>query len=73
MAKDEMTPIRCDIVLAFADSRMSVGETAKRLYVDRKTVWYHLKVIRSITGKNPMNFFDLYDLVTMVKGAKNNE
>lgn len=69
MAKDEMTPIRCDIVLALADNRMSVCNTARSLFVDRTTVLYHIGIIRHITGKNPMNFYDLYDLVKMVKGA----
>ena len=70
MAKDEMTPIRCDIVLALADNRMSVCDAARSLFVDRTTVLYHIGIIRHITCKNPMNFYDLYDLVKMVKGAK---
>lgn len=67
MAKDEMTPVRCDIVLALADCRMRAATAAKKLYMDNSTVRYHIGIIKSITGKDPMNFYDLGELVKMVK------
>lgn len=67
MAKDEITPIRCKIILALADNRMRVTEAAKELFMHYSTVIYHIKLIKAITGKDPMNFYDLIDLVRMAR------
>lgn len=69
MAKDEITPIRRDIILALADCKMRVNAAAKKLYISNKTADYHIKIIKAITGKNPLNFYDLFELVQMVNGA----
>lgn len=68
MAKDEMTPTRWKIVLGLADNGMKVSQTARKLYLNHSTVLYHLKFIKSITGLNPLNFYDLHKLVAMAKG-----
>lgn len=67
MAKDELTPVRCKIILALAGNSMRVNRAAQAIYMDHSTVLYHLKLIKAITGKNPMNFYDLIDLVRMVR------
>ena len=67
MAKDEMTPVRKDIVLALANNRMRLREVAKELHYHRTTILYHIGIIKSITGKDPMNFYDLGELVKIVK------
>lgn len=67
MAKDEITPIRCKIILALADNRMRVTEAAKELFMHYSTVIYHIRLIKAITGKDPMNFYDLIDLVRMAR------
>lgn len=69
MAKDKMTPIRWEIVQALANNRMRVSEAARALHMDRSTVLYHLGMIKAITGKDPMNFYDLVDLVWMSEEA----
>lgn len=68
MAKDEITPIRRAIILALADCRMRVNAAAKMLYIDHTSVLYHIKIIKNITGKDARNFYDLVELVRMVKG-----
>lgn len=73
MAKDEMTPVRYDIILALADNQMRISQTARKLFLDRNTVVYHIGLIKSITGKDPMNFYDLCQLVQMAKGQRVNE
>ena len=69
MAKDEMTPLRRKIILALADCSMVVSAAARKLYIDHTTVFYHMRIIKQITGKDPRNFYDLCDLVQMVKGV----
>ena len=73
MAKDEMTPVRCKVVLALADNRMRVTEAARSLYMNHATVIYHIKLIKALTGKDPMNFYDLIDLVRMVREVLTDE
>lgn len=67
MAKDELTPVRCRIILALADNSMKVSWAANELNLNHATVLYHLKWIKAITGKDPMNFYDLIDLVRMAR------
>ena len=68
MAKNEITSIRREIILALADCSMRASAAAKKLYIDHTTVIYHIRAIKAITGKDPRNFYDLFDLVQMVKG-----
>ena len=67
MAKDEMTPVRCKIILALANNGMIVNRAAKAIYMNHSTLLYHLNMIKAITGKDPSNFYDLIDLVRMVR------
>ena len=67
MAKDELTPVRCKIILALANNSMRVSWAANELDLNHATVLYHLKWIECITGKDPMNFYDLIDLVRMAR------
>ena len=66
-AKDEITPVRCAIILALADNRMKLTHAAKALGMNHTNIIYHSKLIKAITGKNPMNFYDLIDLVELAK------
>jgi sugar diacid utilization regulator len=67
MAKDELTPVRCRIILALAGNSMRVNRAAQAIEMDHSTILYHLKWIKAITGKDPMNFYDLIDLVRMAR------
>lgn len=69
MAKDEITPIRRDIILLLADCNMRITSVANKMHMSNSTVLYHVKMIKAITGKNPMNFYDLAELVQMEKSA----
>lgn len=70
MAKDEITPIRRAIILALADCKLRANAAARMLYMDHSTVQYHIKIIKNITGKDARNFYDLVELVRMVKEEK---
>lgn len=67
MAKDELTPVRCRIILALANNSMRVSRAAQAIEMGHSTLLYHLKLIKAITGKDPMNFYDLIDLVRIVR------
>lgn len=55
------------LILAFAENNMNVLGTAKASYMSWTNVNFHLKRIHKLTGLNPKNFYDLVDLVKMVK------
>ena len=65
--KDVMTRRRCEVVLALADCNMSANAAGSMLYMDHSCVEYHIKLIKKITGLDPKNFYDLAELVCMVK------
>ena len=64
---NELSNERCKILITLADSKMNVSEVARRLYMHRNTVAYNLERIKQITGKDPLNFYDLYRLVMLAK------
>lgn len=63
----ELSEDRCKIILYLADNKMNVSAVARQLYMHRNTVDYHIRRIKQITGKDPLNFYDLYILVLLVK------
>jgi carbohydrate diacid regulator len=58
---------RCKIIIALADNKMNVSAVSRQLYMHRNTVAYNLEKIKQITGKDPLNFYDLYRLVMLAK------
>ena len=63
----ELSEDRCKIIIALADNKMNVSEVSRQLYMHRNTVAYHINRIKQITGKDPLNFYDLYRLVMLAK------
>jgi carbohydrate diacid regulator len=57
------------LILSFAENNMNATDTSLDLYVHRGTVLYRIAKIKEITGLDPMNFYDLHELVKMAKGA----
>lgn len=69
MAKG-LTENRCEIILALADSKMNVSEVARQLYMCVRSVYYQIERIREITGKDPLKFYDLYELTLLAKAER---
>lgn len=59
-----MTEIQAEIIINLANAGMNISKAAKAVYLHRSTLYYHLDMIYRHTGKNPMNFYDLYDLTS---------
>jgi carbohydrate diacid regulator len=57
------------IILTLAKNNMRATETSYDLDVHRGTVMYRIEKIKKLTGLDPMNFYDLHELVKMAKGA----
>lgn len=58
------------MILAMADSSMNTSAVARELCMSRTAVIDNLAQIKKITGKDPMKFFELYDLVLLVKAER---
>lgn len=58
-----------EVILALADNGMKVSEVARKMYTSRQSIDRHIDIIRKLTGKDPLNFYDLYDLLLFVKGV----
>lgn len=70
MRTTELDDIDVQIVLALADNNMNESETARRLFMHRNTVIYHLDKVYKITGLDPTIFYDLVDLVQMARARR---
>lgn len=66
----ELDDIDVQIVLTLADSNMNESETARRLFMHRNSVVYHIAKIEYKTGLNPANFYDLVELVPMARARR---
>lgn len=56
-----------EIILALAESDMSVSQVSRVVYYHRNTLEYHFVKIKRKTGLNPKRFYDLVKLVDMAK------
>lgn len=57
-----------DILITLVESGMNQSEVARRLYVHRNTIVYRLNKIRKTTGLDPLNVYDLIELIKRMKG-----
>ena len=60
-----------DILIALVESGMNQSEVARRLHVHRNTVVYRLNKMRKTTDLNPLNVYDLIELIKRIKGERN--
>lgn len=62
-----LTELQAEIVLAIADNNLKISGAADAIFRHRNTMEYHINKIREITGKNPLNFWDMSWLVIEAK------
>ena len=67
-----LSEIEEQIILAMYDCGMHVQSVADKLHYAIGTIYYHIRKIHSITGLNPMGYFELCELVKMVKKTGGN-
>ena len=71
--KEALTPLRCEILIAFIDSGMNAAAAGKSLYLTREAINYHLRKVKEKTGLDPKNFHDLVKLYELVKVTESKE
>lgn len=67
-----MTEKQAKVIIALADNNMNVQATADSLFYHRNTISYRLVGIYAQTGKNPLNFYDLCELLPIARAVVNN-
>ena len=64
----DLSDMQKEIIMAMADCSLRISEVAQKVYTCGDNVRRHIKQIEQKTGKNPRCFYDLIELVEMVKG-----
>ena len=64
-----MTKQECKIIIELARNQLSALRAAKSLNYHRNTIYYHVKKIRTDTGLDPYDFFDMQKLYPMAEEA----
>jgi DNA-binding PucR family transcriptional regulator len=62
-----VTELQAEIIIALADNNLKIAEVARKIYMHRSTVVYHIKKIHRITGKNPLDFRDMCELLPIAR------
>ena len=58
-----MTIIQAEIILKLAKNNINAAATAREMFMHRNTIDYHIRMVYRNTGLNPLNFYDLNQLV----------
>lgn len=61
-----MTPVDKRIVVTYAECGMTVNKTGRILYCSGNNVAYHLTKVRTTTGLDPRDFYQLGTLVALI-------
>jgi hypothetical protein len=62
-----ITEVEARIILALSENEMRLKASADAVHYTRSNVEYHIKRIRTVTGLNPRDFYDLSKLIPMAK------
>lgn len=59
----ELTECDKKIIRTLAKCSLNVSDVSRELYMHRNTVVYHIEKIERVTDLNPLNFYDLTELL----------
>ncbi len=62
-----ITELEKRIVLNFARCNMSITKTAQKMNYARNSIAYHLRQVKKKTGRDPKKFYELAQLVLIIK------
>lgn len=61
----DLTEVDKQVILALAECDMKISKAARKLYMHRNTIYYHIELIKNKTGCDANKFYDLLKLVDM--------
>lgn len=63
VANIKLTPTQAEVVVKLAKNNINAAAAAREMFMHRNTVDYHIRMIYRNTGKNPLHFYDLLELL----------
>lgn len=63
----ELTKNQAEVIVGMAKNNINAAATARDMFMHRNTIDYHIRMIYRNTGKNPLNFYDLMELLPMAQ------
>lgn len=58
-----MTITQAEVITKLAKNSMNTTATAKELFLHRNSVYHHIRMVQRDTGLDPLNFYDLNELL----------
>ena len=71
--KTEISKMDIKVVFALADCGLNPSRAARKLFVHRNTVLHHIGEIKSYTGLDPLDFYDMTKLLKRFKEEKDDK
>lgn len=62
-----MTLTQAEVVVQLAKCNMNITKTSQAMFMHRNNITYHIRQIRRDTGLNPLNFYQLCELLPKAK------
>lgn len=62
-----MTKLEAEIIVRLADNQLNVAEVARKMFMHRNSIVYHIKKVHRISGMNPLDFHDMCKLLPKAK------
>ena len=62
-----MNEIEAEVIIALAENGLRIERAASILYMHRSTVSRHIRNIKRKTGKDPLDFYDMWWLTAKAK------
>lgn len=64
MSRTVLTATDIEVLHALAENNMSTAGTARAIHMNRANIYYHINMIRDVTGLDPLKFYDMCWLLT---------
>ena len=66
-ADTSITRTQAEVIVKLARNNINAAATAREMFMHRNTVDYHIRMIYRNTGKNPLSFYDLLELLPIAQ------
>lgn len=68
-----MTITQAEVIKKLAENNMNAAATARAMFMHRNSVDYNIRMIHRNTGLNPLDFYDLCELLDKAKNTLEGE
>lgn len=68
-----MTATQAAIIIKLAENNMNAAATAREMFMHRNNIDYHIRMIYKHSGLNPLNFYDLLELLPTARAVLEGE